>query len=83
MFAQVVAMVTPENDNGIVRQTELIEGVKHSANLGVDKGYACIIRLHCLEAGQFIQAVVGNRTVMGKGSGGDIFPVIFRSIRKP
>ncbi len=50
VFAQVVAMVTPENDNGIVRQVELIEGVKYSANLGVDKGNACIIRLHCLEA---------------------------------
>ena len=83
MFAEMIAMITPKDYNGIVSQFESVKGIKHATNLGVDKGYTCIICLHSFQAGDFIQSVMRNRTIVSKGGSWNIFAVIFGSIRQP
>ena len=38
VFAEVKAVIAPENDNGVVPEFEAIEGVEDTADLGVDEG---------------------------------------------
>ena len=82
MFPEVIAMIAPKDYNRIVGQFELVEGIKHATNLGVDKGYTGIICLHRFQAGDFIQSVMRNRAIVSEGGSWNIFAIIFRRIRK-
>ena len=43
LFAEVDAVVAPEDDDGVVRQAELIEFVEEAADLGVDVAHASVV----------------------------------------
>mgnify|MGYP004051578089 CR=1 FL=1 len=76
VFAEMVSMVAPKDHDGPVRKLESVEGIQHPSDLRVHERNACVVSLQRLEAGEFVQAVMGNGTVVGEGGGGDIITFV-------
>ena len=58
VFAEVVTVVAPEDDDGVVSETIFFESVEHATDLGIDKGDAGVVGLECFAAGEFVEAVI-------------------------
>ena len=75
MLAQVVAMITPDNHDRVLRLPRRLERVENPSDLRIYEGDTGVVGLSGLEEQRFCQAVVGDRTVVGKGGDGNIVTV--------
>ena len=68
-------MVRPDDDDGVVRQTKLLQGFHHAPDLGIDERHGRIISLLGGQTGLDRQVVIGNWAVVSERCGGDVIAV--------
>ena len=76
VFSEVVAVVAPEDDDGVVGESVFFESIEHASDLGVDEGDAGVVGLESLAASEFVEAVIWDRVVVGEGGGGNVVAII-------
>lgn len=80
MFAEVVAVVTPEDDDGVVGELETTQFIEHASHLGIDKRDAGIVGLQGLATVKFGEVVIGDGVVVGEGCCGNVVAVAVGSV---
>ena len=75
VFAEVVAVIAPEDNDGVVGEREAVEFVEHASHLGIDERDAGIVSLEGFAAVQFVEVVVGDGVVVGEGGSGNVVAV--------
>ena len=80
VFTEVVAVVAPEDDDGVIGELETVEFIEHTAHLGIDKRDAGIVGLQGLAAVEFIDVVIWNGVVVGKSCRGNVVSITVGSV---
>ena len=76
MLAEVVAMVAPQDDDGVVGELQTVERIEHATDLRINEGNAGAVGLQGLAAGEFVEAVVRRGIVVSECGDWDVAAVV-------
>lgn len=80
MFAKVVSMVAPKDDEGVFSEAVIIKGFEHAPDLGIDERDTGIVGPQSFEAGEFVEIVVWDGIIVGESGGWNVVPITGGSI---
>ena len=82
VLAEVIAVVAPKDDDGVVGQLEFIQCGHQSADLRVDKRDGRVVGLQRLAQCEFIQIIMRHGAVMCKGGRGYVVSIALGRVRQ-
>lgn len=82
VFSKVVAVIGPEDDDGILSKAETVEFGEHATDLGIDEGDAGEVGLEAFEEVGLFDIVIRDGVIVSESGGGNIVAVAIGCVGK-